>query len=89
MKTIKIKEKVEIDKKLKKELKTLLSLSKTELAEEIVNSKSIVLEKLTEKINESNDEDLHEKVNQTINHINESEISLTSLYKLKQLEHGL
>lgn len=79
----------DISEEEKKELKNLLSLSKTELAEEITNSKSIVLEKLTEKINESNDEDLHEKVNQTISHINESEISLTSLYKLKQLEHGL
>ena len=83
------KEYGDISEEDKKELKALLSLSKTELVEEIVNSKSIVLEKLTEKINESNDEDLHEKVNQTINHINESEISLTSLYKLKQLEHGL
>ena len=48
-----------------------------------------ILKKLTEKVNESNDEDLNNRVNETINRINESEISLTSLYKLKQLEHGL
>ena len=73
----------------KKELKNLLSLSKTELTEEITISKGVVLKKLTEKVNESNDEDLNNRVNETINRINESEISLTSLYKLKQLEQGL
>ena len=72
-----------------KELKNLLSLSKTELTEEITISKGVVLKKLTEKVNESNDEDLNNRVNETINRINESEISLTSLYKLKQLEQGL
>jgi|TARA_R110002153_G_scaffold195476_1_gene348853 hypothetical protein len=79
----------DISEEEKKELKNLLSLSKTELAEEITISKSIVLEKLSEKVNESNDEDLNNRVNETINRINKSEISLTSLYKLKQLEHGL
>ena len=79
----------DISEEEKKELKNLLSLSKSKLTEEITISKSIILKKLTEKINESNDEDLNTKVNQTINRINESEISLTSLYKLKQLEQGL
>ena len=79
----------DISEEEKKELKNLLSLSKTELTEEITISKGIVLKKLTEKVNESNDEDLNNRVNETINRINESEISLTSLYKLKQLEHGL
>ena len=79
----------DISEEEKKELKNLLSLSKTELTEEITISKGIVLKKLTEKVNESNDEDLNNRVNETINRINESEISLTSLYKLKQLEQGL
>lgn len=79
----------DISEEEKKELKNLLSLSKTELTEEITLSKGVVLKKLTEKVNESNDEDLNNRVNETINRINESEISLTSLYKLKQLEHGL
>ena len=76
----------DISEEEKKELKNLLSLSKTELTEEITISKGVVLKKLTEKVNESNDEDLNNRVNETINRINESEISLTSLYKLKQLE---
>jgi hypothetical protein len=79
----------DISEEEKKELKNFLSLSKTELTEEITLSKGVVLKKLTEKVNESNDEDLNNRVNETINRINESEISLTSLYKLKQLEHGL
>lgn len=79
----------DISEEEKKELKNLLSLSKTELTEKITISKGVVLKKLTEKVNESNDEDLNNRVNETINRINESEISLTSLYKLKQLEHGL
>jgi len=79
----------DISEEEKKELKNLLSLSKTELVKEIKNSRSIVLEKLTEKINKSTDEELNETINQTINRINESENSLTSLYKLKQLEQGL
>ena len=79
----------DISEEEKKELKNLLSLSKIELTEEITISKGVVLKKLTEKVNESNDEDLNNRVNETINRINESEISLTSLYKLKQLEHGL
>ena len=79
----------DISEEEKKELKNLLSLSKTELTEEITLSKGVVLKKLTEKVNESNDEDLNNRVNETINRINESEISLTSLYKLRQLEQGL
>jgi len=73
----------------KNELKQLLSFSKKQLVEEIEKSKSVVLEKLTIKLNESTDSELTEKVSQTINKINESEISLISLYKLRQLEIGL
>jgi len=73
----------------KKELKNLLSLNKSQLSEEISKSKEIVLEKLSEKVTESNDEDLKQKVTQTIERINETKDSLVSLYKLRQLEQGL
>ena len=70
-------------------MKNLLSLNKSQLSEEITKSKEIVLEKLSEKVNESNDEDLKQKVTQTIERINETKDSLVSLYKLRQLEQGL
>ena len=73
----------------KKELKNLLSLNKSQLSEEISKSKEIVLEKLSETVTESNDEDLKQKVTQTIERINETKDSLVSLYKLRQLEQGL
>jgi len=78
-----------ISEEEKNELKQLLSLNKKQLVEEIEKSKSVVIEKLTTKLNESTDSELSEKVNQTISKINESETSLISLYKLKQLEVGL
>lgn len=78
-----------ISEEEKNELKSLLSLNKKELTEEIKKSKSVVLDKLNSKLNESTDKDLSDKVEQTIKKINESEISLISLYKLRQLETGL
>lgn len=83
------KEYENISEEEKNELKQLLSLDKKQLVEEIEKSKSVVIEKLTTKLNESADDELTEKVNQTISKINESEISLVSLYKLRQLETGL
>lgn len=83
------KEYENISEEEKNELKQLLSLDKKQLVEEIEKSKSVVIEKLTTKLNESADSELSEKVNQTISKINESEISLVSLYKLRQLETGL
>jgi len=83
------KEYENISEEERNELKQLLSLNKKQLVEEIEKSKSVVIEKLTTKLNESTDDELTEKVNQTISKINESEISLVSLYKLKQLESGL
>lgn len=73
----------------KNELKQFLSLDKKQLVVEIEKVKESVMDKLTTKLNESTDSELKEKVNQTINKINESEISLVSLYKLRQLELGL
>ena len=50
---------------------------------------SLFVSKISEKINNSQDKELNEMVNQTISRINESEKSLVSLYKLRQLEQGL
>ena len=58
----------------------------------IVFDKSVkenVITKLTDKINESDDIELKEKIGNTIQRIQESESDLVSLYKLKQLEQGL
>lgn len=78
-----------ISEEEKKELKDLLSLNKTQLSEEIDKSKLVVLNKLQSTLTESNDEDLKSKVEMTIQKINESEDTLSSLYKLRQLEQGL
>lgn len=78
-----------ISEEEKQELKTLLSLGKKSLTEEIEKSKLVVIEKLNTKLNESTDDELTEKVEKTIEKINESEVSLVSLYKLRQLEQGL
>lgn len=73
----------------KKELKSLLSLNKKQISEEIKSVKENVITKLTDKINESDDTELKEKIGNTIQKIQESESDLVSLYKLKQLEQGL
>ncbi len=73
----------------KKEFKLFTSLDKTQLSEEIDKSKTSVYNKLTSSLNESNDEELKEKIQITLNKINETDYTLTSLYKLKQLEKGL
>jgi len=73
----------------KKEFKFFTSLDKTELFEEINKYKTSVSNKLSNNLNESNDEELKEKIQKTLNKINETDYTLTSLYKLKQLEKGL
>ena len=66
-----------------------ISLKGEKLKEEIENTKEVVLNKLKTNLNESTDSDLTEKIQKTINKINESEKSVFSLYRLKQLEKGL
>jgi hypothetical protein len=74
----------------KKELKSLLTMSKSDINQQIMESKTTVLSKLNSTLNESiNDQELTEKIKVTIAKINNSDNSLTSLYKLKQLEKGL
>lgn len=66
-----------------------ISLKDKKLTEEIENTKEVILNKLKTNLNESTDSDLTEKIKKTINKINESEKSIFSLYRLKQLEKGL
>lgn len=73
----------------RKELKEILSLSKKELKNEIETLKEEVLEKLNTKLNETEDNELKEKIELSIEKINESDISGISLYKLKNLKSGL
>ena len=73
----------------KKEFKHLTSLKGEKLTEEINKVKNTVIEKLTKNLNESKESDLTEKIQSTINKINESEVSVMSLYKLSQLDKGL
>ena len=73
----------------KKEFKFFTSLSETDLKTEIEKSKSLVTEKLNVTLTESNDSELKEKIQKTLNKINETNYTLTSLYRLKQLEKGL
>ena len=73
----------------KKEFKHLTSLKGEKLTEEINNVKNSVIEKLTKNLNESKESDLSEKIQATINKINESEKTVSSLYKLQQLNKGL
>ena len=73
----------------KNELKYFTSLNSKDLLKEIETVKSSVFNKLNSNLNESSDKELKEKIEKTINKINESKVSLSSLYKLKQLEKGL
>jgi hypothetical protein len=64
-------------------------LNKKQISEEIKLVKENVISKLSDKITESDDSELKEKIGNTIQKIQESESDLISLYKLKQLEQGL
>lgn len=73
----------------KKEFKFFTSLNETELKSEIDKSKNVVYDKLNISLNESSDNELKEKIQKTLSKINETNYTLTSLYRLKQLEKGL
>ena len=73
----------------KKEFKHLTSLKGEKLTEEINKVKNSVIKKLTKNLNESKESDLSEKIQSTINKINESKNTIFSLYKLQQLNKGL
>ena len=73
----------------RKEFKYYTELSGENLINEMNKLKESVSNKLTSNLNESSDSELQDKIQKTINKINESEVSLRSLYKLKQLEKGL
>lgn len=70
----------------KKELNNLLSMDKKTLEAQINESKKNVIEKLKSTLNESEDKELHNKIYNTIEKINDSEISFLTLYRIKELE---
>jgi len=72
----------------KMELQSLLSLSKKEIETEMTSLRESVIKKLKNTSN-SEDMELSDKVQQTIQKIKESPNDLVNLYKLKQLNEGL
>jgi hypothetical protein len=70
----------------KKELNNILSMDKKTLETQINESKKNVIEKLKSTLNESEDKELHNKIHDTIEKINDSEISFLTLYRIKELE---
>ncbi len=70
----------------KKELNNILSMDKKTLEAQINESKKNVIEKLKSTLNESEDKELHNKIHNTIEKINDSEISFLTLYRIKELE---
>lgn len=78
-----------ISEEEKNELKELLSYSKKDIQNKFVELKEDVTNKLNNKLEESEDLEIKEKISQTISKINESKPELISLYKLKQLSEGL
>lgn len=78
-----------IEESEKAELKTLLSMSKSEITEEMTSLRETVIGKLQGTLNENSDKELQDKLNVTIQKINESPNDLVNLYKLRQLNSGL
>lgn len=78
-----------IDESEKEELRTLLSMSKSEITEEMSTLREEVIGKLQGTLNENSDKELQDKLNTTIQKINESPNDLVNLYKLRQLNSGL
>ena len=78
-----------IDESEKAELRTLLSMSKSEITEEMKSLRETVVGKLQGTLNENSDKELQDKLNKTIQTINESPNDLVNLYKLRQLNSGL
>lgn len=78
-----------IEESEKAELKTLLSMSKSEITEEMTSLRETVIGKLQGTLNENSDKELQDKLNNTIQKINESPNDLVNLYKLRQLNSGL
>ena len=78
-----------IDESEKEELRTLLSMSKSEITEEMSTLREEVIGKLQGTLNENSDKELQDKLNTTIQKINESPNDLVNLYKLRHLNSGL
>lgn len=78
-----------ISEEEKNELKELLGYSKKEITEKFAELKESVVQRLNEKMEESEDLEIKEKISMTLGKLNESKPELITLYKLKQLSEGL
>ena len=72
-----------------KEISELKSISFEDIEKEMKDLKESVSTKLKGTINESTDNDLSLKIEETIKKINDSKIDHYNLYKLRKLNEGL
>ena len=78
-----------ISEEEKNELKTLLSMSKKDIDKEMSHLRESVISKLRKTSEENSDSELSEKLQMTVQKIQESPSDLVNLYKLRQLNEGL
>jgi hypothetical protein len=83
------KELTSLNENDKNELGGILSLTSEELKENFDKVKNIVLENLKQSLNESEDKDLQNTIEKTINKITDSKCNHYDYYKLKKLSLGL
>jgi hypothetical protein len=83
------KELTSLNENDKNELGEILSLTSEELKENFDKVKNIVLENLKQSLNESEDKDLQNTIEKTINKITDSKCNHYDYYKLKKLSLGL
>lgn len=73
----------------KNEIKEIVSLSKDELELRMVRLKESIVDSLKVKLNESNENDLKNTIEKTVDKIQNSPVDFYNYYKLKQLQEGL
>lgn len=84
-----LKSKLLLDESELSEIVSIKKLTLEEIKNEITELKESVILKLKTTINESKDNELNTKIQDTINKINESKIDHYNLYKLRTLNQGL
>lgn len=72
-----------------KELELISNMTKDELKENIIGIQESIIPKLKSSLNESTDDDIQKKIEQTIEKIKNSPIDKYNYYKLKKLNQGL
>lgn len=84
-----LKNKLNLSESEISEIKSLTSLSVEDLKNQINDLKESITTKLQKTLNESKEDELSNKINDTIKKINESKYDYFNLYKLKELNSGL